>query len=64
MTELVPDARATLMAGNAAFLSCGRMLGSLLGPALFEFGLLANSAAAALFDIIALAVLMWFVRQE
>jgi predicted MFS family arabinose efflux permease len=64
MTELVPDARATLMAGNAAFLSCGRMLGSLLGPALFEFGLLANSAAAALFDIIALAVLLWFVRQE
>ncbi len=63
MTELVPRARATLMAGNVASISLGRMLGTLAGPFLFEWGLLANGLAAAAFSGVALVALL-FVRQE
>jgi predicted MFS family arabinose efflux permease len=64
MTELVPHARATLMAGNVAGLSAGRMIGSLIGPLLFEWGLLANSLTAVGLDLVALVALIAFVRQE
>jgi predicted MFS family arabinose efflux permease len=64
MTELVPQARATLMAGNVAALSAGRMVGALLGPLLFEVGILANGTAAAVFDVLALVTLLMFVRQD
>ncbi len=64
MTELVPSARATLMAGNVTAFSAGRMVGALAGPWLFGFGLLANSVGAALFDVMALAALLLFVRQD
>ncbi len=64
MTELVPGARATLMAGSVAALSAGRMVGALIGPPLFGLGLLANSVTAAVLSGIALVVLMRFVHQE
>jgi len=64
MTELLPGARATLMAWNVAAFAGGRMLGSLIGPQLFNLGLLANSATAAVFDVFALAALLLFVRQD
>jgi predicted MFS family arabinose efflux permease len=64
MTELLPGARATLMAWNVAAFAGGRMLGSLIGPQLFTLGLLANGATAAVFDVIALAALLLFVRQD
>jgi len=64
MTELTPDARATLMAGNVAALSAGRMVGALIGPPLFGLGLLANSITAAVLGGIALVVLLRLVRQE
>jgi len=64
MTELVPSARATLLAGNVAALSLGRMLGSLLGPVLFTFGLPANALAAALMNVIGLAALIFVVREN
>jgi predicted MFS family arabinose efflux permease len=64
MTELAPGARATLMAGNVAAFSGGRMLGALLGPALFNVGLLANSATAAAFNGVALAVLLVFLKHD
>jgi predicted MFS family arabinose efflux permease len=64
MTELLPHARATLMAGNVAAFSAGRMIGALCGPALFSLGLLANGAVAATLDVIALAVLIGFVRHK
>jgi predicted MFS family arabinose efflux permease len=64
MTELVPDARATLMAGNVAVLSGGRMLGALLGHPLFAVGLLANCATAAAFDAVALVALLVFLKHD
>jgi predicted MFS family arabinose efflux permease len=64
MTELVPGARATVMAGNVAALSFGRALGAWLGPALFSYGMWANSLTAAILAIGAMAVLLLFVRVE
>jgi predicted MFS family arabinose efflux permease len=65
MTELVPEARATMMAGNAAAFSLGRALGSLLGPALYAYGLLAASGiAAAGIDVAAVALLFFFIPAD
>ena len=63
MTELVPQARATMMAGNVGALSAGRAIGALLGPALFSFGLRANGVLAAALNLAALAMLLLFVRE-
>lgn len=62
MTELVPAARATLMAGNVAAISVGRMVGALAGPALYAAGMLANGTAAAALNLLALVLLLAFVK--
>ena len=64
MTELVPAARATMMAANVAALSLGRALGALAGPPLFSAGIAGNAAAAALLNLAALLTLAFFVREH
>lgn len=64
MTELVPGARATMMAGNVAAISLGRVLGALIGPGLFAVGLLGNGIAAAAFNALAVVILLAVVKQE
>lgn len=64
MTELVPSARATLLAGNVAALSAGRMTGALLGPLLFALGLPANAVVAAAINLAAVLVMVAIVHQE
>jgi predicted MFS family arabinose efflux permease len=64
MTELVPSARATVMAGNVAALSLGRAVGASLGPALFSVGMWANSITASVLALCAMAILLFFVRVE
>jgi predicted MFS family arabinose efflux permease len=68
MSELVPGARATVLAGNMGSHSAGRALGALIGPALFaggvlSSGLVANAVAAAALDAVALIILLAFVRE-
>lgn len=63
MTELVPEARATMMASNVGSHSVGRALGALIGPVLFGIGLVANGVVAAGLDLLALVVLLLFVRE-
>ena len=63
MTELVPRARATMMAGNIGAHSAGRAIGALVGPALFSLGLQANGTLAAALNLAALAMLLLFVRE-
>ncbi len=46
MTNLVPEARATMMGINKTALSLGRMIGALVSPFLFTLGFWANCAAA------------------
>lgn len=64
MTELVPGARATLMAAYSATLGLGRMVGTLIGPPLFEYGLLANGLAVVVLNVGALVALLVFIREE
>ncbi len=57
MTELVPSARATLMAFNVAALSLGRALGDLLGPRLYGLGFWFVVLGAVGFNLLALIAL-------
>ena len=63
MTELVPEARATVMAGNVGSHSAGRALGALIALPLFAGGLWANTLAAVGLDLLALFLLLRFVRE-
>jgi predicted MFS family arabinose efflux permease len=63
-TELMPGARATLMAANVAAMAGGDALGAAAGPWLFRWGLPANVAAATLFNVAALGLLAVFLRTE
>lgn len=64
VTELTPEARGTLMAGNAAGSSVGRVIGSLIGPLLFTYGLQVNAVFGVVCNLIALALLILFVRER
>ena len=64
MTELIPSARATLMAVNVAAFSLGRVLGSLLGPVLFSYGLGVNAVVAAILNLIGLAALVFVLHEK
>ncbi len=63
MTELVPEARATFLSTNISGFSAGRALGATAGLALYSAGLHANTLAAILLDVVALAVLLTLVRD-
>jgi len=63
MTELVPEARATLMSGNITALSAGRVLGAAAGLALYTGGLRANTVASILLNLLALMLLLTLVRD-
>ena len=64
MTEQTPSARSTLMATNIAAFSLGRSIGALVGGPLFAVGLLANGVVAAIFNLLALALLLALVRER
>jgi DHA1 family inner membrane transport protein len=64
MTQLLPAARATVMASNVAGISLGRALGAAAGPSLFSHGLTGNVAATVVLDAIALAALLGFVHVD
>jgi predicted MFS family arabinose efflux permease len=57
MTELLPSARATMLAVNVAALSLGRALGDLLAPRLYVLGFWSVVLGAVGFNLLALLVL-------
>jgi predicted MFS family arabinose efflux permease len=61
VSEVLPEARATLMAANVTAFSLGRAAGSLLAPGLFVLGIQANTLAALGLNLLALGALR-FVR--
>ncbi len=65
MSEILPPARATLMAAHMALISLGRALGDLLAPRLFTNpwlpGMDVNAWGAILFNLLALLFLRWVV---
>jgi predicted MFS family arabinose efflux permease len=64
MTEILPSARATVMAANVAALSLGRAIGAPLGPRLFHQGMGGNVALSAGLDVLALIILITFVKID
>jgi len=57
MTEVLPEARATVMAFNVAALSLGRAIGAPLAPFLYQYGFPIVAAGAVVFNIFALLAL-------
>jgi MFS transporter, DHA1 family, inner membrane transport protein len=57
MTEILPSARATLMAANVAALSLGRAFGDLLAPSLYRLGFWFVILGAVAFNLLALLAL-------
>jgi len=57
MTEVVPTARATMMALFIAALSLGRAFGDLLAPWLYQGGIFINALGCLVFNLIALFLL-------
>ncbi len=57
MTEVLPEARATLMAFNLAFISLGRAIGAPLATLLYAHGFSVVTVGAVLFNIFALLAL-------
>ncbi len=53
MTELVPEARGTMLGANVACLALGRMIGNLVSPFVFRVGIWANALSAVIFVLIA-----------
>lgn len=63
MTELLPGARATLMAVNIASTSLARALAALLAPLLYRFGFTISALAAAVVVIFAIFALRGLTRD-
>lgn len=64
MTELVPEARATVMSANITALSLGRVLGAALGLALYPLGMQANTLSVAVLNVGAIVVLLAFIQER
>jgi len=62
MTEVLPEARATVMAFNVAFISLGRAIGAPLASFLFRFGFAAAAGGAVLFNLLAFLALVRMQR--
>jgi predicted MFS family arabinose efflux permease len=62
-TEVLPDARATMMSSCVAAISVGRMVGALVGgPVWLAGGMLATGVVSAVVSGLALALLIWGLR--
>jgi len=74
MTEILPAARATLLAANIALISLGRALGDVLAPRLYQWGkaslhlpgagISANALAAILLNLLAVGMLFFLRNVE
>ncbi len=64
-TEILPDARATMMSGYFGAASAGRFCGALLGGwAWTLYGMAAIGAATALMSVLGLVLLTWGMRRR
>jgi DHA1 family inner membrane transport protein len=64
-TEILPDARATMMAGYLAAANMGRVFGALIGgPVWMARGILATGLVSAFISCLGLLALIWGVRGQ
>jgi predicted MFS family arabinose efflux permease len=64
MTELLPSARATLMAFNVSALAFGRAIGAFLAPRLYSLGFLAVALGAVGFNLLALFAVSRLAKER
>ena len=64
MTELLPSARATLMACNVAALSFGRAIGDFLAPRLYGLGFLTVALGAVGLNLLALLAVSRLAKER
>ena len=64
ISEILPGARATLMAANVGAFSIGRTLGAFLAPQAYAFGFGANAALALGLNLLALGMLVYVSRKK
>jgi predicted MFS family arabinose efflux permease len=64
MTEVLPEARATVMAFNVAALSLGRAIGAPLAPFLYHHGFPVVAAGAVVFNVFALLALRRMGKRQ
>jgi MFS family permease len=57
MSEVLPDARATMMAATLAGFSLGRMLGDLIGPGLYGISFWVSCGVVVLLNVAAAVLL-------
>lgn len=62
MTEILPRARATLLAAGIGAFSLGRAIGAALAAPLYAISFWANSGASVLFNLLALLALLQLAR--
>ena len=63
-TEVLPDARATMMSGYLAAASVGRVIGAVLGGVVWTLGgLAAVAAVSAAVNALALISFLWGLRN-
>jgi len=64
LTELVPGARFRVMSLNVALHAVGRMVGAIVGTSLFRLGFGWSGLAAALCNLLGLALIVFVVRER
>ncbi len=64
LTELVPEARSTVVSTSGALHSLGRMAGALLGAWLFKAGFQWVGLAAALINVLVVVIVWGAVREQ
>jgi predicted MFS family arabinose efflux permease len=64
ISELVPEARGTVLSTTSAFHSVGRMAGALAGGPLFRLGFVWTGLAAAGLNVLLAVIILVFVRER
>jgi predicted MFS family arabinose efflux permease len=64
MTEVLPAARATLLAFNVAAFSLGRVIGAPLAPVLYSHGIWAVALGTVAFNLAAMGALRVLAREQ
>jgi len=64
ISELMPEYRNTVMSTSIAAHAAGRMIGSLLGGFVFQFGFLWNGVVAGILTMIGIPLILWVVRER
>jgi predicted MFS family arabinose efflux permease len=64
LSELVPESRSSVMSTAIASHAAGRMIGSLLGYYLYQYGFVWNGVVYGIMTLIGIPLILWVVRER